>query len=104
MVHLNSRAIGFICRFELNESRVEESEAMVSGRVSLLAPFRNAAIEQEYRTLQLRYGTRIRVTTTLDRTGNLSQSRRLIAGRVPGPQRLRRHWSCEEPCFDHAAR
>jgi len=39
-------------------------------RVWLLATFRNAGIEQEYRHLQLRYGTRIRVTTTLDRTGN----------------------------------
>ncbi|HET6851767.1 MAG TPA: DNA internalization-related competence protein ComEC/Rec2, partial [Pyrinomonadaceae bacterium] len=40
------------------------------GRVWLLASFRDTAREQEYRTLQLRYGTRIRVTTTLDRTGN----------------------------------
>lgn len=40
------------------------------GRVSILATFRNAASEQEYRSLQLRYGTRIRVRTTLDRTGN----------------------------------
>ena len=40
------------------------------GRVSILATFRNAASEHEYRSLQLRYGTRIRVRTTLDRTGN----------------------------------
>lgn len=40
------------------------------GRVSILAAFRNAASEQEYRSLQLRYGTRIRVRTRLDRTGN----------------------------------
>ncbi len=40
------------------------------GRVSILATFRNAASEQEYRSLGLRYGTRIRVSTTLDRTGN----------------------------------
>jgi competence protein ComEC len=40
------------------------------GRVSILATFRNAASEQEYRSLGLRYGTRIRVRTTLDRTGN----------------------------------
>jgi competence protein ComEC len=40
------------------------------GRVSILATFRNTASEQEYRSLQLRYGTRIRVRTTLDRTGN----------------------------------
>src|SRR6185295_6467580 len=40
------------------------------GRISILATFRNAASEQEYRSLQLRYGTRIRVKTTLDRTGN----------------------------------
>ncbi len=39
-------------------------------RVWLLAPFRNVETEHYYRNLQLRYGTRIRVTTTLDRTGN----------------------------------
>ncbi len=39
-------------------------------RVWLLAPMRDTAGEQEYLSLQLRYGTRIRVTTTLDRTGN----------------------------------
>src|SRR5215212_2952847 len=42
----------------------------VTGRVSLLAPFRDATIANEFRSLQLRYGARIRVTTTLDRTGN----------------------------------
>ena len=36
--------------------------------VSLLAPFRNASSEHEFRALDLRYGTRIRVTTTLSRT------------------------------------
>ena len=39
-----------------------------AGRVSLLAPFRNDV--QEYRALQLRYGDRVRVTTTLERIGN----------------------------------
>jgi competence protein ComEC len=42
----------------------------VTGRVSLLVTLRDAAIRNEFRALQLRYGTRIRVTTTLDRTGN----------------------------------
>jgi competence protein ComEC len=44
--------------------RVEQGPAK---RVWLLAPFRR---EHEYTHLQLRYGTRIRFTTTLDRTGN----------------------------------
>jgi len=39
----------------------------VTGRVSLLVTLRDA---NEFRALQLRYGTRIQVTTTLDRTGN----------------------------------
>src|SRR5215216_3179 len=39
----------------------------VTGRVSLLATLRDA---NEFKELQLRYGTRIQVTTTLDRTGN----------------------------------
>jgi competence protein ComEC len=47
--------------------RVEDGPAK---RVWLLAPFRTAETEHEYRRLQLRYGTRIRVTTTLERTGN----------------------------------
>jgi competence protein ComEC len=42
----------------------------VSGRVSLLVTLRDATITNEFRALQLRYGTRIQVTTTLDRTGN----------------------------------
>lgn len=39
----------------------------VIGRVSLLVTLRDA---NDFRSLQLRYGTRIQVTTTLDRTGN----------------------------------
>jgi competence protein ComEC len=51
--------------------RVERiAELNASGRVWLLAGFRTVAIEHEYRALQLRYGTRIQVITTLDRTGN----------------------------------
>lgn len=42
----------------------------VTGRVSLLAPLRDAATATQFRALQLRYGTRISVTTTLDRAGN----------------------------------
>lgn len=42
----------------------------MTGRVSLLAPLRNSDIANEFRALGLRYGTRIQVTTTLDRTGN----------------------------------
>jgi competence protein ComEC len=40
----------------------------VTGRVSLLVTLRDSA--NEFRALQLRYGSRIQVTTTLDRTGN----------------------------------
>src|SRR5262245_36798427 len=51
--------------------RVERiSDSFARGRVSILATFRNAASEQEFRSLQLRYGTRILIRTTLDRTGN----------------------------------
>jgi len=51
--------------------RVERiSETPANGRVSILATFRNAASQHEFRLLSLRYGTRIRVRTTLDRTGN----------------------------------
>jgi competence protein ComEC len=39
----------------------------VTGRVSLLVTLRDT---NEFRALQLRYGTRLQVTTTLDRTGN----------------------------------
>src|SRR5829696_4736631 len=52
--------------------RVEriDSEAIPRGRVSLLARVRNAATVESYRVLQLRYGTRVSVRTTLDRAGN----------------------------------
>jgi competence protein ComEC len=52
--------------------RVEriDSETIAQGRVWLLAPFRNGATEQNYRDLRLRYGARVRVPTTLDRTGD----------------------------------
>ena len=45
--------------------RVEEI-----GRVWLMAPFRTAEQEQEYRAMRLRFGARVSVGTTLDRTGN----------------------------------
>lgn len=41
-----------------------------SERVWLLAPFRNAEQERAYRALNLCYGARVSVGTTLDRTGN----------------------------------
>ena len=52
--------------------RVEhvDSDAIANGRVSLLAPLRNAASVETYRALKLRYGSRIRVRTILDRDGN----------------------------------
>jgi competence protein ComEC len=40
--------------------------------VSLIAPFRTATSEQDYRSLGLCYGARIRVMTTLSRTDNYS--------------------------------
>jgi competence protein ComEC len=46
------------------------TDLTTSGRVWLLAPFRTVQAAHEYAALQLRYGTRIRVTTTLDRIGN----------------------------------
>jgi competence protein ComEC len=42
----------------------------VPGRVSLLVTLRDAAVTNECKALGLRYGTRIQITTTLDRTGN----------------------------------
>ena len=48
--------------------RVEQvAETQITGRVSLLAPSRTA---DQFDKLRLRYGARIQVTTTLDRTGN----------------------------------
>jgi competence protein ComEC len=51
--------------------RVEQvALGKASGRVSLLAPIRSGASAEQYNSLRLRYGARIQVTTTLDRTGN----------------------------------
>lgn len=51
--------------------RVERIDAeIMERRVSLLAPLRNVATAEAYRSLQLRYGARVQVRTILDRTGN----------------------------------
>src|SRR5690349_17454618 len=42
----------------------------VTGRASLLVPLRGTATQDAVRLLELHYGARIRVNTTLDRTGN----------------------------------
>src|ERR1043165_3270022 len=48
--------------------RVEQiDDTRATGRVTIVATSRNI---NEYRALQFRYGTRIRLNTTLDRTGN----------------------------------
>src|SRR5215217_2142435 len=54
---------------EFARDRLYLSVQTEHGRVWLLAPFRNVETEHQYSRLQLRYGTRIRVNTTLDRTG-----------------------------------
>lgn len=50
--------------------RTEISESVVSGRVWLLAPIRNAASADEFSALQLRYGARLSINTSLDYAGN----------------------------------
>ncbi len=50
---------------EFARDRVYLTLRVEHGLVSLLAPFKS---EEEYRKLNLRYGTRIRVTTTIART------------------------------------
>jgi competence protein ComEC len=47
---------------------INGAETLASGHVSLLALYRSATAEQEYRNLNLCYGARIRVTVTLNRT------------------------------------
>lgn len=49
---------------------VDGSSRLVSGVVSLLAPFRSAGDEAEFRESQLRYGARVRVVTTFGRVDN----------------------------------
>ena len=55
---------------EWARDRVYLSLRSEAGRVWLLAPFRDADQERQYRALNLRYGARVSVGTTLDRTGN----------------------------------
>jgi len=52
----------------LRIERIAEKNA--TGRVSLLAPLRDAGIADAYRNLQLHYGARIQVTTKLERSGD----------------------------------
>ncbi len=54
----------------LRVERINNSEMNLSGRVWLLVPSRTAANEAQLSALQLRYGTRISLTTSLDYFGN----------------------------------
>ena len=49
---------------------IADTETNISGRVWLLAPIRTPANADQFKSLQLRYGTRISVTTSLDYSGN----------------------------------
>jgi competence protein ComEC len=49
---------------------IDGSARIGSGVVSLMAPFRDAGDEVAFRSLQLRYGARIRVVTTFGRVDN----------------------------------
>ncbi|HKV35154.1 MAG TPA: ComEC/Rec2 family competence protein, partial [Pyrinomonadaceae bacterium] len=51
---------------------VDGSSRISSGVVSLMAPFRSAGDEVEYRGFRLRYGARIRVVTAFGRVDNYS--------------------------------
>jgi competence protein ComEC len=42
----------------------------IRGRVSLLVSLKDTTAVNEFKALQLRYGTRLQISTTLDRTGN----------------------------------
>src|SRR6185503_9311862 len=42
----------------------------IKGRVSLLVSRKDTTTENQFKALELRYGTRIQITTILDRTGN----------------------------------
>ena len=49
---------------------IENTETIVSGRVWLLAPLRDSTSREQFKALQLRYGARVRVATSLDHVGN----------------------------------
>jgi competence protein ComEC len=61
---------GFYLTLSAEKLRFRDAERVVSGRIVLFAPVRDAAARAEYEALELRYGARVSVMTRLSRTEN----------------------------------
>lgn len=61
---------GFYLMLNVEMLRFKTEEREASGQVTLFAPVRDAVVRAEYQALELRYGARVRVMTTLKRTEN----------------------------------
>jgi competence protein ComEC len=60
----------FYLTLRVEKIRSKNVERAASGVVELLAPVRDARVRQEYESLELRYGARLRVMTNLERSDN----------------------------------
>ena len=60
----------FYLTIRVEKLRFRNSERSASGVVELLAPVRDRALQAEYEALELRYGARLRVMTSLERSDN----------------------------------
>jgi competence protein ComEC len=65
-----SAPASFYLTLRVEKLRFKQSEQDASGRVELMVPVRDLALRGEYEALELRYGARIRVMTTLERAEN----------------------------------
>lgn len=61
---------GFYLTLRVEKIRFRESERAATGIVWLMAPAHDAAAREKYESLELRYGARVRVMTTLSRAEN----------------------------------
>ena len=61
---------GFYLTLRAEQLRMKEVEKVVSGVVTLLLPVHEKITEEDYQRLELRYGTRVRVMTVLNRADN----------------------------------
>jgi competence protein ComEC len=61
---------GFYLTLSVEKLRFKDAERVVSGRILLFAPVRDAVAHYEYEALELRYGARVSVMTRLSRAEN----------------------------------
>ncbi len=94
---------GFYLTLRVDNLSWKGREESTSGTVSLLLTLSGITAKAEYDKLELRYGARIRVLTTLKRGETFRNPGGSFFFGVFGPQGLCRNCFCEEPAVNRTA-